>query len=155
MTEQVSKEERAYQKILRCVSVREQSSIKMREKLSNAGFSEEVIDCALDRAMRTSAIDDARYANALIRMTISRGKGLAFVEREIEALGLHLEEMEAYAEYLEDYPQSDEARALDFLRRHPPRSKNQREGAFRKLVSQGYSISVAGDAAQMWATGTS
>ena len=39
-------------------------------------------------------------------------------------------------------------RARSYLLAHPVRSKNQRDGAFRKLVARGYSVSVASAAAR-------
>ncbi len=140
----------AYQKILRSVSVREQSSARMRDKLSRAGFSDAVIDEALDRAFSSGAIDDKRYSDALIRSTLSAHKGLQFVLREIDELGVDPLSLDSYREYLEQGSEADLSNALQFLNEHPPRSKNIRESAYRKLLSKGYSSSIAVSAARTY-----
>ncbi len=140
----------AFQKILRSVSVREQSSKRMREKLEKAGFEDDVVDEALDRAMRMRAIDDTRYADALIRSSISAGKGLVFALREIEDLNVDPLTLDSYQAYLEEGSDADVERAVALLKRHPPRAKNVRESAFRKLVSKGYETSVASTAARIF-----
>lgn len=141
----------AYQKILRSVSVREQSSARMREKLARADFPQEVIDEALARAQRTHVIDDARYADALVRTTISQGKGLRLVLAEIESLGIDPLTLDSYQDYLEGGQDADIARARRALELHPPRAKNKREAAYRKLMSKGFSSDVSSSVARQWA----
>ena len=41
-------------------------------------------------------------------------------------------------------------RALALLRRRPPRAKQAREAAFRKLVGQGFPTDIASSAARLW-----
>ncbi len=140
----------ACQKILRSVSAREQSSQRMRDKLKRDNFSSDVIDEAIERACRCHVIDDRRYSDMLIRSTLSQGKGLVFVIEEIEALGVDVYDLDSYKEFLEQGEGFDEQRALDFLKSHPPRSKNIRESAYRKLVNKGYSTSVASTVARRY-----
>lgn len=145
--------EKAYQKILRCVSVREQSSLRMRAKLAQAGFEPSVADAAIEQACRVRAIDDARYADALVRSTLSSGRGLALALREVEELGIDPYALDAYCDYLEAATDSETTRALAVLAARPPRAKNKQAAAYRKLVSKGFSSEVAADAARQWARG--
>ena len=145
--------ERAYQKILRLAATREQSSARVRERLARDGYAPEVAEEALARAVRASAVDDRRYAESLVRMRIAAGKGVEGVVGEIEELGIDPWSLEAYAEYREQGEDADVDRALSLLERRPPRAKNQRDAAFRKLVQQGFSTSTAATAARRWAEG--
>ncbi len=138
----------AYRKILRSASIREQSSSRMRDKLVCAGFSEEAIDAAMAQAVDAGIIDDHRYADALIRTSVSAGKGLNAVFREIEDLGVDVRDLDAYQEYAAEGEDAEIERALRFLQMHPPRSKRMCESAFRKLVGRGYESSVAMSAAR-------
>lgn len=137
----------AYQRILRIVGTREQSTLKVREKLLRAEFSPEVTQEAIDKAVRVGVIDDRRYCDALVASALRSGKGLEGVRREAASLGVSLEELDSYQIYLEEGHEGQVMRALQFLEGHPVRSKNQRDGAFRKLLSRGFPVSVASEAA--------
>lgn len=138
----------AYQRILRIVATREQSSAKVREKLLRAEFPPDAADEAIERAQRVGVIDDERYCDALIRSALRSGKGVEGVLREADALGVDPEGLDAYQAYLEEGEEGQVERARSYLQAHPVRSKNQRDGAFRKLVARGYSVSVASAAAR-------
>lgn len=140
----------AYQKILRSLSVREQSTHRMREKLLRADISPEAAEAALEKAVGSRIIDDTRYAEALVRSTLAAGKGLRLVEKELGELGVVLDELEAYQDHCSTDAESDLDRAMALLQRHPPRAKNKREAAYRKLVSKGYTSDVAVQASRLW-----
>ena len=142
--------DRAYQKVLRSACACEQSSERMRGKLVRAGFSSDVIDSALERAVRAGVIDDRRYAESLVRSTIAAGKGLSFASKEVESLGIAIEELRAYQDYLDDEGQDEIERAVAVIRAHPPRAKNKRDAAYRRCVSKGFSSDVASSAARLW-----
>lgn len=144
---ELNEAEKAFAKIIRCASAREQSSASICRKLTQGGYSEAAIEESLERALRMGAIDDARYCNALVRTTLAAGKGLKGIEREIESLGYALDELEAYREHLES-GLSDFDRALALLERNPPRAKKKRDAAYRKLISKGFSSDVAASAAR-------
>lgn len=140
----------AFRKILRWVSVRERSTAYVRERLAKDEFPTEAIEGALDRAVRTRAVDDRRYSDALIRMKLSAGKGLRAVEAEISELGIDPASLDAWQEHASRGSEAEVERALAMLRRRPPRAKQAREAAFRKLVGQGYTADVASTAARRW-----
>ena len=141
---------RAWQKILRMASIRELSSAKARERLSRDGYSDTIIEETMARALDLRIIDDLRYADALVRMRLATGKGIAPVLREIESLGVDLELVDSYQEHLSLGEEADLERAIMLLKSKPPRSKNRREGAYRRLVQAGFNASTASRAARLW-----
>ncbi len=141
----------AFQKILRWVSVRERSTAYVRERLLKDEFPAEAVEEAVERACRVRAVDDRRYADALVRMRLAAGKGLRPVEREIEELGIDPSSLDSGVEHAEAGREVEVDRALALLRRRPPRAKQVREASFRKLVSQGFSTDIAATAARLWA----
>lgn len=143
----------AFQKILRWASVRERSSAYVRDRLSRDEFPEEAVEEALERAVRVRAVDDRRYADALVRTTLASGRGLRRAEGEIRGLGIDPESLDSWAEHREAGRDAEVARALEVLRRRPPRARAAREAAFRKLVGQGYDADVASTAARLWFEG--
>lgn len=141
----------AFDKLVRSVSASEQSTAKIRRKLLEAGLPEGSVESAIEKAVRIGAIDDKRYAECLVRSTLSMGKGLKFALKEIESLGIDPYELESYNEHLEEGDEADIERALDFLNRHPSRSKDVRGAAYRKLISKGYDGGVASTASRLYA----
>ncbi|MCD8316898.1 MAG: RecX family transcriptional regulator [Eggerthellaceae bacterium] len=150
MAQELTPEQRAYQKILRLASVKEQSSALIRKRLGKDGYSPEVIDEALDRAIRASAINDRRYSEALIRTRIYAEKGIEPALKEIEEHRIDTYELEAYQNYLEEGEDAHIEQAVKFLENHPTRSKNLWASAYRKLVTRGFSREVASEAAKRW-----
>lgn len=142
--------ELAFAKIIRCANAKEQSTVKMKEKLIYAGFAEQAAEAALERAMRLHIIDDIRYAECLIRSALSQGKGLQFVVKEIESLEIDIYELEAYQDYLRDHAEAMTERALQYLRQHRCHSKNPKASCYRKLMSRGYGSRVAAEAAELY-----
>ena len=143
----------AMSKIINLVNVSDRSEHAIRERLERDGFAVDEIDEAVERAKGYGFIDDARYAEVLVRSRISQGKGALGIERELREHDIDIDVVPGWpCEYPVDYDQEID-RAMDLLRRKPPKSKNQREGAYRKLVGKGYSPSVASTAARKWAEG--
>lgn len=142
--------EAAFQKILHWVSVRERSSVYIRDRLIRDEYPPDAVEEALDRAVRIHAVDDRRYSDALIRMKLAAGRGLRDAETEIESLGIEPSSLDAWREHAERGSDAEVDRAFALLQRRPPRAKHLREAAFRKLVSQGYSTDVASTAARRW-----
>lgn len=141
----------AFKKIVDLVNVSDKSELQIRSRLSDKGFDETSIDEAVRRAKNYGFIDDGRYASMLIRSRISQGKGIVGIERELRSHNIEPVDVEGWPD---EYYTSDEdelERALSYLDRKPPRSKNPRDGAFRKLVQKGYSTSIASSAARIWA----
>lgn len=140
---------RAFSKIHRLVAVRERASEELRQRLRREGFSEEATEKALERALMSGLVDDSRFAEALVRTRLASGKGMRGIEAELEKWGIDPGAAIAHQEETcgED---AEVQRALEVLRRRPPKAKNQRDAAYRRLMQKGYGSSIASTAARLW-----
>ena len=142
--------EAALKKIIALVNVSDRSEHSIRERLAKEGFTESAIDESVERAKAYSFINDERFAEVLVRSRIAQGKGSAGIVRELAGHGIDAESVPGWPyEFPLDYEEELD-RALDLLERKPPRSKNLREGAYRRLVQKGYPSSIASSAARLW-----
>ena len=142
--------ERAFKKIIKLASIREQASAKLTERLLRDGFSEKAVADAVDRAISSHIVDDVRYAEAYMRAQLAQGKGRRGIERALEQVGIASPDEEAWELAYESFGDDEFERAMALLSRKPPRSKNKREGAYRKLVQKGYSSDIAASASRCW-----
>ena len=140
----------AFRKVVSLVNASDKSEKAIRERLSSSGFDESEIDEAVQKAKEYGFINDVRFADVLIRSRISQGKGIAGIERELRSHDIEPSTMDGWPESYDFDSRSEEQRALDLLSRKPPRSKNIREGAYRKLIQHGYSSSTASSVARIW-----
>ena len=143
----IDNDEAAYQKILRLLNYRDRTSHELVERLQKDGFSSKATYEALDRAMRLGLVDDARYCRNYIDQSFRAGKGRRVVENDLKRKGISQADVLLYLSASVFEEENEEERAYQFLLKHPPRGKNIRESAFRKLVSKGYSINAASKSA--------
>ena len=91
-----------------------------------------------------------RFAEVLVRSRVSQSKGSDGITRELAENGIDATDVEGWPyEFGLSYDEELD-RALAYLRRKPPRSKNLREGAYRKLAQRGFPSSIASSAARMY-----
>lgn len=144
-----SDEEAAMRKIERLCSCRERSVAELRSRLLRSGLDDRAVSGALDRATRCGLVSDERFADVLVRSRLSQGKGLAGISSELARNGIEPESVPAYQDAFESLDSGEEvSRAIALLERKPPRGKNVRGSAYRKLVQRGYSSSVASAASK-------
>ena len=142
--------EAAFSKIVAILNVGDKSEWAIRDRLSREGYATESIDEAVERAKSYGYIDDARFAGVLIRSRIAQGKGVCGIERELRNQDIDIESVPGWPHEFGVNDDSELDRACSLLEAKPPRSKNPREGAYRKLVGKGYSSSIASSAARLW-----
>ena len=142
--------EAAFKKIIALVNVSDRSEKTIRERLVRAGFDHSSIDEAVAKAKDYRFIDDLRFATVLARSRLSQGKGIYGIERELLQHNITPADVPGWPQEFEASEDDEYGRALAVLEKRPPRSKNLRDGAFRKLVQKGFSISVASEAARTW-----
>ena len=148
-----SDSDRALKRIVSWVNVSEQSEHAVRERLELEGFTDEAINEAVGRAIGYGFIDDMRFAASLIRSRLRKGRGDAGIRRELAAHGIDLDDVPGWPYEVVESDDEQLERALAYLDRHPTRSKNKREGAYRKLVQNGYPAAIASNAARLWCEG--
>ena len=145
-----SDSDRALKRIVSWVNVNERSEHAVRERLELEGFTEEAINESVGRAIGYGFIDDMRFAATLIRSRLNKGRGDAGIRRELAGHGIDLDDVPGWPYEFVESDDDQLERALAFLDRHPTRSKNKREGAYRKLVQNGYAAAIASNAARLW-----
>ena len=123
----------AFRKIERLCLVRERASEQLRQRLAREGFEAEAVEAALDRALACGLVDDGRFADVLVRSRLAQGRGRRGIAAELENLGIDADGVEALAAADDDAGEVD--RALALLDRKPPRAKNRRDAAYRRLLS--------------------
>ncbi|WP_101722528.1 regulatory protein RecX [Eggerthella timonensis] len=141
--------EAAFRKIERLCLVREQASEQLRRRLARDGFEPEAVEAALSRALACGLVDDARFADVLVRSRLAQGRGKRGIAAELEGLGIDADGVDALAERDGD-DAGEVERALALLDRKPPRAKNRRDAAYRRLAQKGFSSSVSSTAARLW-----
>lgn len=147
---EVTDVEEIKKKICRLCTYREQSTMQLRRRFKHEGYSEEVVEQALLWALENSLIDDLRYAEVLVRSRLSQGFGIAGIEQDLASLGFSLQDISEWPDAF-DYNQEEEhLRALEYLKRRPSRSKNQRQACYIKLLKRGYDSHVASRATNMY-----
>lgn len=146
---QRSESERAFRKIERLACSREQASVALRRRLTREGFPEEAVEEAIERALACGLVDDLRYADVLVRSRLAQGRGRQGIAAELADLHIDPDAVEALAESDEGCDREVE-RALELLERRPPRAKNKRDAAYRRLVQKGFGASAASTAARLW-----
>lgn len=141
----------AFDRIVRWTSNRFRSEADLRKRLLREGYTLEQIDEAIERAQRCLLIDDERFADVLVRSRVRAGKGKVGIESELRKEGIDPFSLPGWPEdYFSDDDESELDRAVSFLDKHPTRSKNPRQAAYRKLLGKGYSSSIAGAASRIW-----
>ena len=169
MAERTEDETKAFEKVTRLACARERGSRELVDRLVRDGFSREVAKSAVQRALDCGLIDDVRYGTVLVRTRVSQGRGRKGIVDELDRAGIAASDIPGWPEEffsVDDFDpfrvnanaeddvvsctfgseSSDEQeieRALALLHRKPPRSKNVQASAYRKLVTKGYSTSVA------------
>ena len=141
----------AERKLLRSLGSRGLSVSEARTKLRHQEVPAELIDDIVDRLVRTGALDDARLAEQVVHAATSRKKqGRRAIARSLSARGIPREVID---EALEELPDDDAERALEFARSKAGQlSRFDEDTALRRLVGQlarrGFGGSLAMSAAR-------
>lgn len=144
----------AFERIVSMTAKRFRSECDIRARLAREQYPQDQIDEAVERAVSCLLIDDARYADVMIRSRIRTGKGRQGIEAELRRDHIDPDSLVGWPyDYFPDESESELDRAVKYLMQHPTRSKNPRQSAYRKLVQKGYSSSVASSASRIWCEG--
>lgn len=130
----------------------DQPSSKIRKKLRAKGYDEVTVEQTISRLLSLGYLDDDRYAENYLRSRYAQGKGIPGILRELRSAEIDVDSLAGIIDDLTSEQPSERQRAYEFIVTHPPRSKNKREGAYRKLITRGYSSDAASYAARRWSS---
>lgn len=130
-------------------STREYGRVEMSRRLMAEGFGEESVNAALERAEQYGWIDDGRYARVFVSNKRAAGWGEARIAKELRFRGVSesvIDDALAGGEDGVSRAELELERARQQLSRHPVHGDGARAKLFRRLISKGYSSSVASQA---------
>lgn len=132
----------AKDRALRFLGYRDRSIDEVSLRLARDGYPAKVVASVVDRLVDLGLLDNARFALSWSRTRASAGLGRSRILRELKDRGIDVDTAQAaVVEALED---TDEIqRALRVIGKRAPESPKERDRILRRLVSKGYSISVA------------
>lgn len=140
----------AFDKIIGLVNASDKSELALRTRLEREGFEDADIEQAIAKAKDYGFIDDERFGHLLIESRLRQGWGSIGIERDLRKNGIDPSLLPGWPESFDISYESEMERALALLERKPPRTKNLREGAYRKAVQKGFPSAVAASAARLW-----
>ena len=144
-----SEQERAFRKIERLACHREQASEALRRRLTREGFEAAAVDEALARAERCGLVTTADMRRCSFAAALRRDE----VGGASQPSWLVSASMRRWSRRSRTAPwrtAGEVERALDLLHRKPPRAKNRREAAYRRLIQKGFAADIAVTAARLW-----
>lgn len=142
--------EKTKAKVERLCVQRDQNSLLLKQRLLREGFDESFVEASISRAVEVGLIDDLRWAEMIVRSRLSAGKGIAGIRRELASGGVEIESLPEWPEGYSLDESSERQRALEILQKRPPKAKNKRAAAYRRLVTKGFSSSVAQSVSREW-----
>lgn len=123
---------------------REHSRVELRDKLARLGADEAVVEALLARLSELGLQDDDRFAEALVRSQLQRGRGRRLIGQVLQARGI-APDHPALAEQTADIDWQERARAL-LVRRFgeaPPGDARDKARRVRFLQYRGFSLGQA------------
>lgn len=79
----------AYQRAIRFLVLREHSGLELSRKLTQIGFSKEIIETVLQRLILEGYQSDRRYAEAYLKSRSDRGYGPLAIARDLKERGVN------------------------------------------------------------------
>ena len=143
----------AFDRVVQLCGIRDRSSKELSDRLAADGYQQACIEEAIARSIDCGLVDDMRFLDSFIRGKVSAGKGLYGLTKDLEKHGLDPVGLEGWPESYGLDDQSQINRAFEYLVNHPPKAKDAYAAAYRKLISRGYSISIASKACRLWVDG--
>lgn len=140
----------AFQRIVDLCGYQDYSRAKMRERLRREGLPQDAVEDAIDQAVRIGLIDDLRWGEMRACALMRKGMGNAGIVRELKENGISATDIAGWPAALEERFGDELERALRFLEKNPPRSKNPRASAYGKLMRKGFDSGTASRACAIW-----
>ena len=131
-------DESPFSAAVRLLSMRAMSARELREGLLRRGFSSEDADDAVTRVTEAGYIDEAAYAEALVRRYTERGYGPRALPGRLRQHGLPADVIAAALQPIEPDGDALDALARKFLRGENTEASRQRAAA--ALARRGFPI---------------
>lgn len=127
--------ERAETRLKRALASRGMSEREARDRLRRDNVEQHAIEDIVYRLVRVGAIDDGRLAEQLVHTALTRkNQGRRAISQSLAKRGIARDAIDAA---LEELPDDDHERALDFARtKARPLARLDHETALRRLVGQ-------------------
>jgi len=127
---------------LQLLGYRERCEAELTRKLIATGYSSAIARSVVQRYVEVELVDDRRFATAFARIRVAAGYGDRRIARELADKGVP---EELALEALEGLHESGDeaARARRALRGRVARDRREADKLVRRLVSRGFSVSVA------------
>lgn len=140
----------AFDRIVKLCAARDRSRLELLQRLQREGHPRSACDSALERACACGLVDDARFADALVRGRVRSGKGEVAIRRDLAKHGIDPSQLAGWPEEFGLSHDDQVDRAVAFLSSSPPTAKDAYHAAFRKLQARGYPKSVVAQAVSRW-----
>ena len=135
------------------LSRRDHSCGEVREKLATAGYHDNAISYAVDRALDLRFLDDVRFARYFIEERKRRGWGQRKIELELKRKHVCPEDIPGYpSDFFSQEDDFDRAQALISRKSIP--DNRPFEKLVRFLMGKGFSYSVASDVVKEYLSGS-
>ncbi len=122
---------------MRLLGYRERSTHELARRLTDDGFPDQVARDVVASLEHRGLVDDARYAEQLVRTRAAAGYGSRRLLQELLDNGIERGEAEALLrESLSPSSEAERLRAL--VRARPPTDRRTRESLLRRLVAKGF-----------------
>ena len=135
-------EAKARDRIAGLVNRRDYSSHELREKLASDGYLKGTVDACVGHAIETGIVNDARYADVLIRSKAYAGWGRSHIECSLAQKGIDPADVPGWPDaYLPEEGEDERAYEVACHRRFTGRDPYAK--AVRFLGARGFSLKVA------------
>lgn len=144
---------KCFDRILRLVNYRERCSEELYVRLvEKEKFSKDEFFKALDKAQSCGLVDDARYAEMYAFNKLQSYRGAAGIIKHFGKMKIDYLSMKKVKELIDNALTYEIETALEYIKVHPSKAKDQFSGNVRKLINRGYSPSSAIAAANKYKT---
>ena len=146
-----NKRESEYEEAKKCahriLKARDKTSFELGKRLREKGHSQEAAQRVVARFVEVGLVDDERYTEMFLRSAKVSGKGWYRITRELEQKGIDTKDLTP--------PDTEEEleRACAVIERLTISTYKERDRALRRLVSRGFSYTVAKRAVDLNWTG--
>lgn len=133
-----------FRRIVILSNYRERCEAELFDRLVNKEkFSKDVYSKAIKKAKYYDIVNDERYAELYAFSKSQACRGIDGIIRHFSQMNIDYESMPSVIEIIGEAREREFQSAIDYLKRHPSRSKNVYASYVRKLTNRGFSTSLA------------